>query len=140
MSENELKRYFKEIRRCLLCDTKLSRKFIADLAQSVDQFVEAEPEADIDAVEKHFGSPEQIAKSFFAEADINQIRKKILLRRFIIVLIIVALLLWGVVVGYSAIEAHLSNHGYGEEFIIENIAPDETHYTDEIIIQGETAP
>ena len=140
MQEKELKRYFKEIRRCLLCNTKLSRKFLADLAQSVDQFVEAEPEADIDAVKKHFGTPEQIAKSFFAEADIGYIRKKMRIRRIITICMIIALAVWCIVLGGSLIDNHLSAHGYGEEFIIENIAPDEPHYTDEIIIQGETAP
>lgn len=138
--EKQLKRYFKDVRGCLLCSTKLSKKFIDDLAQSVDQFVEAQPEADIDAVKKHFGTPEEIAKSFLAETDINVIRKKIRLRRIVAGFLIAVLLIWGIAVGYSAVDSHLSVYGYGEEFIMENATPDESRYESEIIIQGETAP
>lgn len=138
--EKELKRYIRDIKRCLLCETKLSRTFINDLKQSIDQFVEAEPDADINAVKNHFGSPEEIARAFFAEADIGDVRKKIRFRRIVSGFLIAVLLLWGIAVGYSVVDSNLSAHGYGEENIV-IFDPEEEPSTrlGEIIIQGDSA-
>lgn len=136
--EKQLKRYFKDVRGCLLCSTKLSKKFIDDLAQSVDQFVEAQPEADIDAVKKHFGTPEDIAKSFLAETDINLIRKKVRLRRLISSFLIAALIVWSVAVTYVALDLHSNIHGYGVEAVIDFLEEEATTAPGEVIIQGES--
>ncbi|MBR5427255.1 MAG: hypothetical protein IK118_02805 [Clostridia bacterium] len=138
--EKELQRYFKEIKKCLLCSTKLSRKFLSDLAQSVDQFVEAEPEADITAVKDHFGTPEQIAKSFLAETDIGYLRKKIRIRSIIMICTSIALAAWCIMVGISVVDNHMSAHGHGvEEIIVYEPGEETTDNSDEIFIQGDAA-
>lgn len=136
--EKQLKRYFKDVRGCLLCSTKLSKKFIDDLAQSVDQFVEAQPEADIDAVKKHFGTPEDIAKSFLSETDIGYLRKRLRVRRIIAIVLFTGLALWGAYISYVATETYSTYHGYGVETVIDFSEEEATTAPGEVIIQGES--
>ena len=72
----EVKRYKCRIKSNLLCETRLSKHFLADLSDAIDNYIEEKAVTRFADVEKHFGSPEQIAQSFFAETDITVIAKK----------------------------------------------------------------
>ena len=138
--KKELKRYKREIKHCLLCDTKQTKRFLTDFSASIDLFIAEQNAAEIETIRNHFGQPDQIAKAFFAQADINEIRKKIRTKRLLAGFLIAIVVLWGVFVGWAALDSIISNHGHGEEeLIVFGEGEVVTEAPDEIIIQGESA-
>ncbi len=139
MHEKELKRYLKDIKGCLLCGTKQTKRFLDDLSESIDAYIVENNVTEFRAVEEHFGTPEQIAKSFFAEADIGYIRKKMRIRRIITICMIVALAAWCIMVGISVVDNHKSANGHGVEKIFYTTDDEMITEPNEIIIQGDSA-
>lgn len=121
----EVKRYKCRIKSNLLCETRLSKHFLADLSDTIDNYIEEKAVTRFADVEKHFGSPEQIAQSFFAETDITVIRKKIRLRQTVIWVLVVAFLIWATSITVSLIEGmqHNEHNWYGVEYIIDGTDP-----------------
>ena len=118
--EKELKKYGKRVRRLLLVKTDAAAQFLAELENNIADYAEADGIADISKIEARFGTPEAIAKEFFANTDIEAVRKKLTIRRVIAAVLIVALLLWGVALTALYIEGHNDMGGsFGEETVIE---------------------
>ena len=92
----ELKKYKRKIKANLICNTKHSKKFMHEMSCSIDQYVEKNNIHQISEIFDHFGTPEEIAKSFLCETDISVISKKLRLKRVITISLIVALLIWSV--------------------------------------------
>ncbi len=109
----DVKKYKRKIKANLLCGTKLSKQFLADLSDSIDNYIEENNITQLADVQNHFGSPEQIAQSFLAETDIGVIRKKVRLKQIVLVALIAALLMWGVGVAVSAKKSCDQTGAYG---------------------------
>ncbi len=109
--EKALRRYKKQIRRLLLVRTPAAKRFLEDLDGSIADFTEAENVADIKRVEAHFGTPEEVARSFFAGTDISAVRRRLALRRALVCILLAALLVWGAAVGALYFEARRDLHG-----------------------------
>ena len=112
--KKEIRKYKREIRGCLLASTKLSRRYLADISQTIDLFVEEQGVTSFPVVQAHFGTPEEIAKAFFAETDLSYLRKLISIKRVIAALLIAVFSVWFGSILFSAIESHL-DPGYGIE-------------------------
>lgn len=120
---HDVKKYKRLIKANLLCGTKLSKQFLSDLSDSIDNYIEENNITQLTEVQNHFGSPEQIAQSFLAETDISVIRKKVRLKQLILLALIAALLIWGIGIAMSTKTSYDERSGYGEEFIVDEIAP-----------------
>ena len=118
--EKELKKYVKRVRRLLLVKTDAAKRFLSDLENNIADYAEAEGIADISKIEARFGTPEAIAKEFFANTDIEAVRKKLTFRRVIVAVLLAALLIWGIALTALYIEGHNDIGGsFGEETVIE---------------------
>ena len=118
--EKELKNYVKRVRRLLLVKTDAAAQFLSELENNIADYAEAENITDISKIEARFGTPEAIAKEFFANTDIEAVRRKLALRRVIVAVLIAALLLWGIALTALYIEGHNDMGGsFGEETVIE---------------------
>lgn len=113
--EKDKNRYLHKIKSLMLCNNKLTRQFIADMSESIDEYIAANHISDIAEVIKHFGSAEDISRSFLAKTDLSYLVKKIRIKRIIISFLLIVLALWGVVVGFAAIDTYKENRGYGIE-------------------------
>ena len=117
--EHDVKKYKRQVKANLLCSTNLSKQFLADFSGAIDNYIEENNITRLEEVQNHFGSPEQIARSFLAETDISLIRKKVRLKNFILLAVIAALLIWIVGVAISTKTSYDARGGYGTEYIVE---------------------
>lgn len=117
--ERDVKKYKRQVKANLLCSTSLSKQFLADFSDAIDNYIEENNVTRLEEVQNHFGSPEQIARSFLAETDISLIRKKVRLKNFILLAVIAALLIWIVGVAISTKTSYDARGGYGTEYIVE---------------------
>ena len=107
-----INKYIKEIKQNIICDFKTRNKFIADIKNSVYDFVECENIVAIDDIYNHFGTPQQIAKEFFLNADVKKIKRRMNFTKVVIVGVVIALLMFGTALVIELIDSHSSNHGY----------------------------
>ena len=113
--ERELKKYQKQIKKLLLVRTDASSAFLSELQNNISDFSQTENVTDISRVIQRFGSPEEIAKEFFAQTDINSARKKLAVKNAVIAALLAALLIWGAAVSALYIEARNDMNGHFEE-------------------------
>ena len=130
--KGDIKRYQRRIRSNLLCSTKLSKQYMAELSGAIDSFIEENGVTQLAEVEDHFGTPEQIARSFLATTDIAAIRKKMRMKRIISGLLLTLLLIWGIFVVCEFLRSYETRSGYGidREVVIISRAEDEATATD----------
>ena len=123
MTENEkaLGRYRKQVRRLLLVKTPASKQFLSDLEGQIADFTEESGQNGLENIVSRFGTPEEVASSFFASTDIAAIRKKLTVRRVIVCALLAALLIWGAAVGALWIEA---KNDYAGSYLTEEIVAD----------------
>ena len=109
--EKELKAYQKRIRRLLLVKTAASKRFLAELDGNMRDYAEQSGAVRPEQIEERFGTPEQIAKDFFAQTDIETVRRRLALRRGITAAVLAALLVWSVAVGALYLEGKNDMNG-----------------------------
>ncbi|MBR5570396.1 MAG: hypothetical protein IKW10_05830 [Oscillospiraceae bacterium] len=93
----QLRRYYWQIRRWLPCGHKQKNRYIRELSESINAFLQQESNADFQTVLARFGSPLQIASAYVDEMDTEKLLKRLQLRRRIMTVILV-----GVVSGLVA--------------------------------------
>lgn len=106
----ELKKYQREIRSFLIVRTKESNRFMSELKESMNGYIEANKICDINAVREHFGTPKQIAKAFLDTAELSYIRKRVRIKNAVLAVLLAALIIW---LGYASvlfIDGLISNH------------------------------
>ena len=120
ITNKEINRYIKDIKKELLYGTKESRQFLKELKQNVTDYAEENQNADMAQVPEQFGKPEDIAATFFEQYSKESIKKKVNIRRVVVIIGIVMLVLF--TIGFSVIITE--NHkeiGYLETHIIEYV-------------------
>lgn len=118
MNNSELKAYYKEIEKLLVCDRKQKDEFMFALKADIDEYIATVGETDIESIRAEFGTPEKIAESFLSNSDALTIKKKLDIKKCIIIAVVVALLIYLAFVIISLIDVHTEAHGYIEEGIM----------------------
>lgn len=123
-NDRELRKYYREVGSRLTGTNSQKRLLVAQIKERVGIFLQEQPEAEIDAVIRHFGTPQQIAQAHLEQMDAPELLGKLRIRKRIVVTVtaavFVALALWAVAVGIALIDAHEDAHWYYETFIEEN--------------------
>lgn len=123
-NDRELRKYYREVSGCLAGTGSEKGLLVAQIKERVGMFLQEQPEADIDAVIRHFGTPQQIAQSYLEQMDAPELLGKLRIRKRIVVTVtaavFIALALWAVAVGIALIDAHADVNNYYETFIEEN--------------------
>lgn len=121
--DKDIKNYIKEVKSLLICDYKTQNKFIGDIKCRLDEHIENGLIDNIDDVYKRMGTPQDIAKAFFENADVKKVKKKMNITKIILIGIIAALLMLAGTLVIEIIDGHSSNNGYivdemvdGEEY------------------------
>ena len=93
-----LKRYYRSISKTLPCPRKMKMQIVAHIKDSVSEYLAQNPDADFEAVQNHFGTPEQIASSCVDTQDAPVLLRKMSVKKKVIAIVAgavaVALLLW----------------------------------------------
>lgn len=108
---NEIKKYIKEIRSLLFCDSKTLKCFLKDFENDVTNFANDNCITDVQQIIEHFGAPDQVARGFFETTDFLKIKKRMQVKRYILCGILVALLVWAVCLTSLTVFEHKENNG-----------------------------
>lgn len=73
--KSQLKIYFRNIKKQLVCDRKTKNKMLADFENNVYDYIDNNPYTPFDKIVEHFGTPDSIAKEFAAEIGVDYIKK-----------------------------------------------------------------
>lgn len=115
----EVKKYLKEVKGYLLCDSGTKQKFIADFERDLNAYIaESQPQG-IAEIRAHFGEADEIAKAFLAEMNIKEVKKKLDARRAVtkvaIAVAIAVLLVWAGGITYALHKEYHSPDSWLEE-------------------------
>lgn len=122
--EKTLQRYYKRIRRELVCSQEEKRRILSDIEPNVVAYLSEHPETDLAAMENHFGTPRQIAASYVDSLGTQELLRKLKLRNRILLGVTVALVIsvgaWLTALVIASIDAKNSARGYYEIFVTED--------------------
>lgn len=110
--------YISSVSSAIICKPKQKKAFLNQLRSDVEAFVDENGKAAVNDIRNIFGSPESIAESFISNSDSGELKRKITFKKFIVVAIIAALLIYLAFVVISLIDVHSEAHGYFEEALI----------------------
>lgn len=71
----ELKQYYRDIAKNLPVGRKQKQQILLAITQSVEDYLAAHPQADFQAVQEHFGSPQEIAAAYIENMTTPEILK-----------------------------------------------------------------
>ncbi len=113
---NQLKKYYRSIRRCLPCPGKLKNQIMDSIQVQVSTYLEETPAADFAAVEQRFGTPQQIAAAYIEEMTTPEILKKFKFKKTVITIVTAAaaiiVSIWLITVGIALHNEIKSADGY----------------------------
>ncbi len=115
VTEKELKNYYSQINRLIICEHRQKKDFLKQFDENVQEYISDAPGATLADIEKNFGTPETIAESFIVNADSTRIKKQVQIKRVIVISVIIALIIYALFVVISLIDVHTEAHGYFEE-------------------------
>lgn len=118
MNKTELRLYYKEIEKLLVCNRKQKDAFMAELRANIDEYIANVGEINIENIKAEFGTPEAIAESFLTNSNALAIKKKVDIKKCILIAIAVALLIYLAFVVISLIDVHTEAHGYIQESLM----------------------
>ena len=87
----QLYRYYRQVRSWLPCGWRTKNRMIRELSQSIRDFMEQNPQADMDAIKERFGTPQQIASAFVDTTDTGTLLKSLRIRRWAVSAILVVI-------------------------------------------------
>lgn len=56
-----LKRYIRSIRKILPCSGKMKKNIISQISETIEDYLLQDPTADLETIQAHFGTPQEIA-------------------------------------------------------------------------------
>lgn len=121
--DHSLNRYYRQIKSWLPCSRKLKNALIFRLKESIQAYLDANPEADLDQVQARFGAPETIATAYVEEMGTDKLLRDLRIRRKVVTLVAgtmaVVLSLWLGVVGWAIVREIKSSNNTIESYITE---------------------
>lgn len=114
--KKELRNYYRNIRRCLPCSGKLKKQILDDIKSQVNTYIEENSSADYNTIERHFGTPQQIATAYIDEMTTQEIQKRFTIKKTTIVVVCTAIALivamWAAALISAWIDAQKSFDGF----------------------------
>lgn len=100
-----LRQYYRSIRASLSnCPRKQRVCILNDLKSNISAFLDAEPQADFQKVQDHFGTPHQIASGYLGDltdAELLNTVKKRKIWTIVVCFFVAAFLVWLIAVGWA---------------------------------------
>ena len=123
-NSNALKRYYREIRSWLPVSSRQKDKIVGDLSSSIDAYLDTHPEADLQEIQAHFGTPSSIAAAYVDNTDTATLLRDLRIRKRIVTAVVACVLvIILLVLGTLALElTDYSNavDGFVKEMVTDN--------------------
>lgn len=108
-----VKCYLRGVSDALPCGRKAKKQIVSQISDSIENYLQENPDADFEMVQAHLGTPQEIATSYVNEQDTSVLVNKIRINKKLVVIIAGAmaaiLLMWAGVVAWAAIDAKKTN-------------------------------
>lgn len=115
VEQKMIARYVHAVNNEIIATGKQKRKLFGDLKSDIHERIADGKIASYEDIVSHFGTPEQVAKDFFATADIKEIKKKLLIRRIIVAIVVCCVLTCATGYGYWVWFLYNGSHTYVTE-------------------------
>ena len=110
-------KYLSSVKKNLSCSSKKKSEFLSALKKGLDDFLPENPESTYEDIVKAFGMPEKQANEFMDSLDSETIKKAFSWKKAIAIGIIIVLIIWGIVAGFSIVDTYTTNRGYSVDYI-----------------------
>lgn len=122
LTEKELAHYYKDISRALVCKRKTKQKILNGFICGAREYIENNPQADIEALKEHFGTPKAIAEEFAADAGLDYYKREKRRKIFkgIILAAVALILIFTAIICGIIIKNHTMQPIYYTESVIDN--------------------
>lgn len=135
MIEKDIKIYLHAIDNNLVCPKRQKKIILEDIEASIRDYIENENITDISQLYSHFGSAEEIAKTYLADfvtpADIKKAVNK---KKALVIGVIVALIIYVLALIIVIVDGHISVNGYIVESAPQEILIDTINLFDRRIL------
>ena len=111
----DIEKYLSQVKAYLPCKKSDKAVILADIRLAIYEFAENSAIQSIDDIYKRFGTPEEIAKAYLSDAEPNNIKKAINIRKVIIAAVIAVIVIYLGIMIFLAVDAHNVTHGYFTE-------------------------
>ncbi len=118
--EKDVKKYLADVGRYLVCSEKQKKKILKTVEVSVTDFILENDIIELSEVYERFGTPEDIAKNYLADANPADVRKALNKKKVFIIAAVIALVIFSIGVAIVVIENH-KEIGHLETHIIEYV-------------------
>lgn len=110
-----LSRYYAEVRSWLPCSRKLKNQIMAQLQESVKNYLIQNPSADFDQLQAYLGTPEEIAAAYVNEMNTDILLRDLRVRRKIVAIVAgvmaTVLAIWVIAVSWAVVKELNSDTG-----------------------------
>ncbi len=102
----ESKKYIKSIEKALVGTNQQKQEFLKNISSAVDEYCEENPNASYNDICLRFGEPDVIAKELICDTDINQIKKKVGVKKIVAAAITIIVVLLTVLFVAEYVDSH----------------------------------
>ena len=109
--EKDIEKYMSEVSSHLFCLQKNKKAVLEDIREAILEFTENNEVETIDVIYSRFGTPEEIAKAYIADAEPQNIKKAFNIRKMLVAAIVASLLIFTSIMIGIFIDARIDGHG-----------------------------
>ena len=117
----DIEKYLSQVKAYLPCKKSDKAVILADIRQAIYEFAENSDIQSIDDIYKRFGTPEEIAKAYLSDAEPNNIKKAINIRKVFVIAVVIALSMLALTFLITIIDSHSNEIIYYERGAIEEV-------------------
>lgn len=108
---SEAKNYLKSIEKTLVGTKQQKNEFLKNISSAVEEYCESNPDASFDDICSRFGAPDVIAKELICDTDVNEIKKKVGVKKIIAAAVAVIIAVVAVLAIVEFVDSHDEVHG-----------------------------
>ena len=117
----DIEKYLSQVKAYLPCKKSDKAVILEDIRQAISEFAENSAIQSIDDIYKRFGTPEEIAKAYLSDAEPNNIKKAINIRKVFVIAVVIALSMLALTFLIIIIDSHSNEIIYYERGAIEEV-------------------
>ncbi len=117
----DIEKYLSQVKAYLPCKKSDKAVILADIRLAIYEFAENSDIQSIDDIYKRFGTPEEIAKAYLSDAEPNNIKKAINIRKVFVIAVVIALSMLALTFLITIIDSHSNKIIYYERGAIEEV-------------------
>ena len=107
----DIEKYISEVGTHLFCLKKNKKTVLADIREAVFEFTENNDVTSMDVIYERFGTPEEIAKAYIADAEPKNIKKAFSVRKVLVWAVVAVVLAFVIFLLSLFIESYRQGHG-----------------------------